>query len=101
VVNVEDLSRLILTIVHAVIVILAVAHYRKRPDTRAYTILVISLGFVNFVFYAMAYTWRVGEFIPPTPDFFSTLSNLRSWGMALAALIVLTVEVRDIWIGDR
>jgi hypothetical protein len=62
--GIEDLSRLILTIVHAVIVILAVAHYRKRPDTRAYTVLVISLGFVNFVFYALAYTWRVGGIRP-------------------------------------
>jgi hypothetical protein len=99
--GIEDLSRLVLAIAHAVIIILAVAHYKMRPLTQQYTLILIALAFINFVFYAMSYAWRLGAFQPPTPDFFSTLSNLRSWGMALAALIVLTVEVRDIWIGDR
>jgi hypothetical protein len=100
-VSLEDLSRLALAIVHAIIIVLGVMHYRKSQSARGYTAPVIALAFVNFAFYAMAYARRVGGFIPPTPDFFSTLSNVRSWGMALAVLVILAVEVRDVWTGDR
>jgi hypothetical protein len=99
-VNIDDLSRLALVIVHAMIIALAVMHYHKQESSRGYIIPVGVLAFVNFVFYAMAYAWRIGNFTPPTPDFFSTLSNIRSWGTAVTVLVILAVEVRDTWIGE-
>jgi hypothetical protein len=99
-VNIDDLSRLALVIVHAMIIALAVMHYHKQESSRGYIIPVGVLAFVNFVFYVMAFAWRVGGFVPPTPDFFSTLSNVRSWGMAVTVLMILGVEVWELWTGE-
>ena len=93
--SIDNLSRLALVIAHAAIITLAVIHSRQHPHSRGYTVPVAALAFVNFAFYALAYAWRIGQFSPPTSDFFSTLSNVRSWGTAVTVLVILAAEVRD------
>ena len=98
--TIANVSRLILAIVFAAIMVLSAIHYNKRPVARSYTAPMFVLSFVNLVFYGFAFSWRMGLFSSPTPDFFSTLSNIRSWGLAMTALVVMIFEVKDLWIGE-
>jgi hypothetical protein len=99
-VSFASVSRLTLAIVFATIMVLSAIHYNKRPATRSYTAPVFVLGFVNLFFYGASFSWRMGLFRLPTPDFFSSLSNIRSWGLAVTVLVVMVFEVRDLWIGE-
>lgn len=96
-IDVAIFSRLTLFIISGLI-LLAAIDLPRRGYWRTYKNMIRFIAAVNMFFYAASVLWRMGYIHPPGGDFFSTLSNIRSWFLAVFVLaaVVRTYYI-DIW----
>lgn len=95
----DALSRLGLVVAWTAVTLMLVYIGVRREGARPYVWALAPLALVNVVFYIFSWLFRLGLFAPPTPYFFSDMSNYRTWATVITAFIVLAPSVWELWTG--
>lgn len=89
-------SLIVVTAIFALLVYIHANDERARP----YTFAFLPGVFANVVFYLLSVLWRLGA-IHLQSGFLSDLSNYRVQAVAIPALIILIIKVKELWTGRK